>query len=110
VNFCNKIMFYGELLLAPTPNPKLRNSPCRLSATAYSIYSQLPSVSGGRFLHPQPEDAPCRGDKGPTEHGQRGLGCPIIAGEGDASDHCASTHPDSLVRLRCVRQGQVKSG
>jgi len=31
--------------------------------TAYSIYSQLSSVFGG-LLHPQREDAPCRGDKG----------------------------------------------
>jgi hypothetical protein len=25
---------------------------------------QLTSISGGRLLHPQPEDAPCHGDKG----------------------------------------------
>jgi hypothetical protein len=31
--------------------------------TAYSIYSQLSSISGGRFFHPQPEDAPCHDDK-----------------------------------------------
>jgi hypothetical protein len=37
-----------------------------LSATAYSIYSQLPSICGGHLLHPQPEDAPCLGDKGHT--------------------------------------------
>jgi hypothetical protein len=37
-----------------------------LSATAYSLYSQLPSISGGRLLHLQPEDATCHGDKGPT--------------------------------------------
>jgi hypothetical protein len=42
-----------------------RTSPCRLSVTAYSIYSQLPSISGGRFIHPQPQDAPCRGDEWP---------------------------------------------
>ena len=37
--------------------------PCRLPATAYSLYtySQLPSILEA-FLHPQPEDAPCRGD------------------------------------------------
>jgi hypothetical protein len=35
-----------------------------LSATAYSIYSQLPSITGGRLLYPQPEDAQCSGDKG----------------------------------------------
>jgi hypothetical protein len=34
-----------------------RTTPCRLSATAYSSYSQLPSIPGGRLLHPQPEDA-----------------------------------------------------
>jgi len=31
----------------PTPNPKLEDHPLSASATAYSIYSQLPSVSGG---------------------------------------------------------------
>jgi hypothetical protein len=45
--------------------PSWRTTPCRLSATAYSTYSQQPSVSGG-LLHLQPEDASCRGDKGPT--------------------------------------------
>jgi hypothetical protein len=29
-------------------------TPCRLSATAYWIYSQLPSIPGGCYLHPQP--------------------------------------------------------
>jgi hypothetical protein len=38
--------------------------------TAYSVYSQLPSKTGGHLLHPQHEDAPCRGDKGPTQHGE----------------------------------------
>jgi hypothetical protein len=37
--------------------PSWRTSPFRLSATAYSIHSQLPSISIGRLLHPQPEDA-----------------------------------------------------
>jgi hypothetical protein len=64
MNFRNKLIFYGEELLAPHPTPK--PEACRLSATAYSIYSQLPSRCGGRLLQPQPEDAPCRGDKGRT--------------------------------------------
>jgi hypothetical protein len=38
------IRFYGEELLAPRPNPSWRIAPWRLSATAYSIYSQLPSI------------------------------------------------------------------
>jgi hypothetical protein len=33
----------------------LPRTPCRLSETAYSIYSQISSVSEGRLLHPQPE-------------------------------------------------------
>jgi hypothetical protein len=41
------------------------------------MYSQLPSISGGRLLHPQPEDAPCRVDRGPTVDVQsfRGADC-----------------------------------
>jgi hypothetical protein len=41
--FRNMILFYGELL-APRPTPKLKDHPCRLSVTAYAIYSQLPSI------------------------------------------------------------------
>jgi hypothetical protein len=51
-------------LLAPAQPPSWRVTPCRLSATAYSTYSQLPSISGGRLLYPQPEDAPCSSDSG----------------------------------------------
>jgi len=39
--------FYGEGLLAPRPTPSWRTTPCRLSATDYIVYSQLPSVPGG---------------------------------------------------------------
>jgi hypothetical protein len=46
--FHSKFIVYGEGLLAPRPTPKLENHPCRLSTTAYSIYSQLPSTAGGR--------------------------------------------------------------
>jgi hypothetical protein len=39
-----------------TPDPKSwRTTNSRLSATAYSIYTQLPSISGGRLLHPKPQ-------------------------------------------------------
>jgi hypothetical protein len=44
--------------------PSFTIVPCRLSATAYSIYSQLLHV-GGRF-YPQTEEAPFLGDRGPT--------------------------------------------
>jgi hypothetical protein len=64
VYFRNRLIFYGEELLAPRPTR--RTTACRLSATAYSIYSQLPFISGGRLLHPQPEDALCHGEKDPS--------------------------------------------
>ena len=41
-----RLSFYGGELLAPRPIPKMEDH--SLSATAYSIYSQLPSISGGR--------------------------------------------------------------
>ena len=51
LTFHNRIRFYGEELLAPRSNtPSWRTTPCLLSATAYSIYSQLslgyPGVDG----------------------------------------------------------------
>jgi hypothetical protein len=46
--------------------PSRRTTPCQPSATAYSIYSQPPSKTGGRLLHLQPEDVLCHGDKGST--------------------------------------------
>jgi hypothetical protein len=38
-------IFHGEELLAPRQTPKLEVHPSRLSAAAYSICSQLPSIS-----------------------------------------------------------------
>jgi hypothetical protein len=66
--FHNKLIFYCEELLAPRPTPA--GGPPLFSC---SLYSKLRSISGGRLLHPQPEDAPCRGDKGPTLHGSISL-------------------------------------
>jgi hypothetical protein len=61
VNFCNKIIFYGESL-ALRPTPKLEDHP--LPAVRDCLFSIFAAT-----LHPQPEDAPCRGEKGPTYHG-----------------------------------------
>jgi hypothetical protein len=44
-------------------NPKLEAHPL-FEVRGYLLHSQLPSTSGGRLLHPQPEDVPCRGDMG----------------------------------------------
>jgi len=43
--FRNGMRFYDEELLAPRPTPKQEDHPLSASATAYSIYSQLPSIS-----------------------------------------------------------------
>jgi hypothetical protein len=58
LTFRNMIRFYGEELLAPRPTPSWRTTPCRLSTTAYSVYSQLlpildavpPSATWGRVM------------------------------------------------------------
>jgi hypothetical protein len=52
----------------PAQSPSWKATSCPLSATVYSLYSQLPSTFRGRLLHPQLVDAPCRGDRGPTQH------------------------------------------
>jgi len=54
ITFRKKLVFHCEELLASRPNPR-RTTTCRPSATVYSICLQLPSISGGRLLHPQPD-------------------------------------------------------
>jgi hypothetical protein len=58
--FRNMVIFYGEELLAPRPTPKLEDHP--LSALRVCIFAATLHI-WRPFLHPQPEDAPCRGDK-----------------------------------------------
>jgi hypothetical protein len=59
-------IFYGEGLLAPRPTPKLEDHPlsfvrgCLFNVFAATLHSWTP------FLHAQPEDVPCRGDREPT--------------------------------------------
>jgi hypothetical protein len=60
--FHNVIIFYGEELLAPRSTPKLEDHPlsalrdCLVNVFAATLHLRRP------FLHPQPEDAPRRGD------------------------------------------------
>jgi hypothetical protein len=58
----SEFIFYGEKLLAQPQFSSWRTTPCRLSATVLSIYSQLPSICGGCLLHPQPEETQCHCD------------------------------------------------
>jgi hypothetical protein len=44
---------HGEKFLAPPQPPSWRTNTCLRSATAYSIYSQLLSISGGLLRHLQ---------------------------------------------------------
>ena len=62
---CNKVKVKEELL-APRPTPKVEDYPlsavrnCLFNIFAATLHICRP------FLHPQPEDAPCRGDSGYT--------------------------------------------
>jgi len=49
--FRNILSSYGEELLLFRPTRKLEGYPCRLSATAYSIYSHLSSIHSLRMRH-----------------------------------------------------------
>ena len=63
--FRNKDNFYGEELLVPRPTPQAGGPPLfgRPRLLIQYIRSYLPYRRP--FLHPQPEDAPCRGDREP---------------------------------------------
>jgi hypothetical protein len=63
--FHNKVIFYGEELLAPQPNPKLEDHP--LSAVCYNVFNTITATTHiwRLFLHPQPKDASCSGDRNP---------------------------------------------
>jgi hypothetical protein len=70
--FCNILSFCCEELLAPRPTPKPGIHPLSVVRNIlFNINAEPPSVSGGRLLHPQPEDAPCRGDRRSTKYCQK---------------------------------------
>jgi hypothetical protein len=63
LTFRIQLVFYGEVS-SPCPTPNLEDH--TLSAVSnylfniFPDYPPSPPISGGRLLHPQPEDAPCR--------------------------------------------------
>jgi hypothetical protein len=61
--FRNMVIFYSEELLAPRPTPKLEDHP--FSAVRDCLFNVFAATLHIRrqLLHPQPEDAPCRGDR-----------------------------------------------
>jgi hypothetical protein len=56
--FRNMVIIYGEELLASRPTPKLEDH--SLSAVRDCLFNVFAAT-----LHPQPENAPCRGDRDP---------------------------------------------
>jgi hypothetical protein len=47
-------LFFTARNFQPHAQPSSwKTTACQLSTTAYSIYLQVPSIPGGRFLHPQ---------------------------------------------------------
>jgi hypothetical protein len=64
--FVTSSFFYSEGLLTPRPTPKLEGHPllsvhdCLFNTFAANLHIWRP------FLHLQPEDAPCLGDRDPT--------------------------------------------
>jgi hypothetical protein len=65
LNAFNTVGFYGEQLLAPHPSPKLEDH--LLSAVCDGLFTILTTTLHiwRLFLHPQPEDALCCGDRDP---------------------------------------------
>jgi hypothetical protein len=65
LNIRNKFILYGEGLLASCPTPKLEDLSlsffrgCLFNIFAANLHSWR------QFLHPQPQDAPCCGDRDP---------------------------------------------
>jgi hypothetical protein len=66
--FCN-ISFCSEKLLAARPTPKPGIHPLSVVRNIlFNITAATPSVSGGRLLHQQPQNAPRRGDRRSTKY------------------------------------------
>jgi hypothetical protein len=63
--FRNNVPFHGEELLVPRPTPKLEDHTLfAVRDYLFSIFAATLHI-GGRSSIPQPEDAPCRGDRDP---------------------------------------------
>jgi len=63
--FYNILSFYSEELLAPCPTVKLENHP--LSTACDCLFNMFAAIFHiwRPFLHSQPEDMPCCGDRDP---------------------------------------------
>jgi hypothetical protein len=60
-----KLISYGEGSLAPLPTPKLEDHPLSFARCClFNIFAATFHI-WRLFLHPQPEDSPCCGDRNP---------------------------------------------
>lgn len=93
VTFCNVLVFYGTVV-SSSQLLCWRYAIFSMSWTVCSVFSQPPSVSGGRLVHPQHENAfPNSRVGGPPPGGGPSLLIPMRS-------HLHSTHEGRLVRLR----------
>ena len=60
-----RYIFYGEELLVPRPTPQAGGPPLVGCPRLLIQYIRSHPPYRRPFLHPQPEDAPCRGDRDP---------------------------------------------
>jgi hypothetical protein len=66
-NLCKSLITVNILLsrvVSPTPSPRLEDHISSAVRIVYSVYLQLPLISGDHFFNL--EDASCHGDKGPA--------------------------------------------
>jgi hypothetical protein len=82
-------------VVSPLSNPDAGGSPL-VGCLQLLIYSQLPSISGGYLLHPQPNDAPCPGDRDPHNMGK--LYCSVM---------CVAHHEKCLPDILCLHYFSV---
>jgi hypothetical protein len=99
-SFRNKFIFYGEEFLAPRPTSKLEDHPlsfvrgCLFNIFAANLHSWRP------FLHPQPEDTPCCGDRDPPNMATTGMCNTILCRDLHVWQGCASLSlPDTYTSI-----------
>jgi hypothetical protein len=56
------LRYFDSLIYLQCKTRGWTTTTCQLSAAVYSVF-EVPSMSGDRLLHPQPENAPCRGER-----------------------------------------------
>jgi hypothetical protein len=68
-NYFHHPVLKHSLVVSSTPNPQAGRPPIVGCPRMLILCIRSSLIPRGCLLHPQPEDAPCRSDKGPTQHG-----------------------------------------